>query len=685
MNHNYTKDQMIGLALGFMIIPSIFYAFRIWAKLLVKRFAWDDYLAGLALVTATYGHLGQHQPTFPDGSPIMDDPGLILFEETKFALNMISILGLGLVKASILVLYRSLFPSNRFQYVVNGALAFVFGWTVSFFFSHLFTCYPITVFIEPYYGNSCVQTVPMFLALLYTDVFADFTILLLPIPMVLRVRMPLKKKLAVIGMLGLGAAHVSKVCAVSVTRVVATFSIAEEYIKHPNDVISDDLLNLVSTSPVAVEVRERWSDFDLPTSSVVVNATCEEDLKAVVKYCSQNGVPFLPQNGGNGWAAGQFNLGTTGVLINLAGLNQVNISADKKTATIGGGALIGDVIATADTAGVLIQTGNCNCVGALGAALGGGYGNIMGEHGFAVDNILELRVVTATGEALTASKTSNPDLFWALRGAAPNFGIVMQATVNAFPVADRTSWIMSLTFDPSKVADVAQAIQDLPLLPQQVVYLVLTNSGDALNTPAVLVTGFLREGTEEQGREAFAPLYDLGPLTNSSAVTPYTQWNAANDNFCARGGRKPAFSTTINNMKPDTWPEIWSLYTSFQNKSTAQNSAVLIERYNLTTAKSLPTGSAAMQDELRQEAFAQAIVIPWYEEESLDTEALAFGSKVRDIWSFLSSATVNPTYVNFAHGDEELQAIYGSSLDKLKTLKKQYDPTGVFGQWFKIQ
>ncbi|KAF5506293.1 hypothetical protein CGCS363_v004278 [Colletotrichum siamense] len=253
MNHDYTKGQMIGLAVGFMIIPTIFYVLRIWAKLLVKRFAWDDYLAGFALLvsitcctlqlaTAIHGHLGQHQPTFPDGSPIMDDPGLIFFEEasltlnfrlTKFALNMISILGLGLVKSSILVLYRSLFPSRRFHYVVYAALAFVIGWTVSFFFSHLFTCYPITVFIEPYYGNSCVQTVPMFLALLFTDVVADFAILILPIPMVIRVRMPLKKKLAVIGMLGLGAA----VCAVSVTRVIATFAIAEEYIKHPNDVI----------------------------------------------------------------------------------------------------------------------------------------------------------------------------------------------------------------------------------------------------------------------------------------------------------------------------------------------------------------------------------------------------------------------------------------------------------------
>ncbi|KAI3390609.1 hypothetical protein diail_9088, partial [Diaporthe ilicicola] len=442
--------------------------------------------------------------------------------------------------------------------------------------------------------------------------------------------------------------------------------------------VASDLQSLVPESSVAVQLRERWSEVGAPVASVVVNATSEKDISNVVKYCAKNNVSFVAQSGGNGWATGQFDLGSNGVLINLAGLNQVNFSADKTTATIGGGAIISDVVAAADAAGVLVQTGNCNCLGTLGAALGGGYGNLLGEKGFAVDNILELRVVTATGEVLTASNTSNPDLFWALRGAGPNFGIVTSAKVNVWPTDDRTALIVNFTFDSSKITAVAQAIQDLPLLPTQVVYLVLSNSADGTNTPTLVVTGFLREGTVESGLAAYGSLYDLGPLTNSSVVTPYQGWNAANDGFCARGGRKPAFSTTINNMKPETWPQIWDLYTGFQNQSGAQNSAVLIERYNLTHAQSLPSGSAAFSDALRQEAFAQAIVIPWYEDAALDAQAEEFGSAVRDIWSFSSSAVANPTYINFAHGDEELEAIYGSSLDCLKTLKQQYDPAGVF-------
>lgn len=110
-------------------------------------------------------------------------------QQTKFALNMISIVGLGLTKCSILVLYKNIFDVRKFRVAVYCVLAYVIGWTVSFTFSHLFTyvelmvlvfnrrlllipirCYPITVFIEPYYNNNCVQTVPMFLALLVSIV-----------------------------------------------------------------------------------------------------------------------------------------------------------------------------------------------------------------------------------------------------------------------------------------------------------------------------------------------------------------------------------------------------------------------------------------------------------------------------------------------------------------------------------
>jgi hypothetical protein len=47
----YSKDQMVALAIGFMILPTVFYGLRVWARMLINRVTLDDYLAGAALVS----------------------------------------------------------------------------------------------------------------------------------------------------------------------------------------------------------------------------------------------------------------------------------------------------------------------------------------------------------------------------------------------------------------------------------------------------------------------------------------------------------------------------------------------------------------------------------------------------------------------------------------------------------
>lgn len=66
--------------------------------------------------------------------------------------------------------------------------------------------------------------------------------------------------------------------------------------------------------------------------------------------------------------------------------------------------------------------------------LGGGHGWLQGQHGLLTDNIISARVVLADGTAVTASPTSNSDLFWALRGAGHNFGIVTSVEYRIFDV-----------------------------------------------------------------------------------------------------------------------------------------------------------------------------------------------------------------------------------------------------------
>ena len=72
------------------------------------------------------------------------------------------------------------------------------------------------------------------------------------------------------------------------------------------------------------------------------------------------------------------------------------------------------------------MTGICECVGISAPILGGGHGWLQGQYGLAADQIISARLVLPNGDAVTVSQDSNPDLFWAIRGAGHNFGLVTE-------------------------------------------------------------------------------------------------------------------------------------------------------------------------------------------------------------------------------------------------------------------
>lgn len=93
-------------------------------------------------------------------------------------------------------------------------------------------------------------------------------------------------------------------------------------------------------------------------------------------------------------------------------------------------------------------------------------------------------------------------------------------------------------------------------------------------------------------------------------------------------------------MHAEKWPEIWEMYTRFQAK--APNSAILIERFDMDKARQVSDGGVAWNETLRRDAFAQAIVIPWYENEALDGEAEEFARKVSRLWCDGGDPKSNP-------------------------------------------
>lgn len=84
----------------------------------------------------------------------------------------------------------------------------------------------------------------------------------------------------------------------------------------------------------------------------------------------------------------------------------------------------------------VLETGSEKCVGMVGTTLGGGVGRFNGLHGMVADSLLSVRLVTATGNLITVSATQNSDLFWGLRGAGMNYGIVVSATYKVYDLTN---------------------------------------------------------------------------------------------------------------------------------------------------------------------------------------------------------------------------------------------------------
>jgi FAD/FMN-containing dehydrogenase len=77
-----------------------------------------------------------------------------------------------------------------------------------------------------------------------------------------------------------------------------------------------------------------------------------------------------------------------------------------------------------------VQGGGCTTVGVAGLIQSGGFGSFSKHYGLAAGSLLEAEIVTADGKIRVANASTNPDLFWALKGGGGgSFGVVSRVTV----------------------------------------------------------------------------------------------------------------------------------------------------------------------------------------------------------------------------------------------------------------
>lgn len=402
-------------------------------------------------------------------------------------------------------------------------------------------------------------------------------------------------------------------------------------------------------------------------------------------------IPFLAYNGAHG-AITTLGRMDWGIAINLSKLSSVAIASNGQTATIGGGTNSKVLIDALWAAGKQTVTGTCECVSFLGPALGGGHGWLQGHYGLIADQFVSMKVVLADGTLKTISASCHSDLWWAMKGAGHNFGIVTSVTVKIYPAVHKTWAIETLMFTGDKVEALYQAAND-HLLQGGTQPVDIINWSYWMNIPQVDPTGpviefyIIQEGVTAVDAAYTAPFHALNPLSITPKTGSYLDVSAwvgiaLDGPPCQKtGAANPRFPAYLPEYNPAAMQELYALFKSATNATSPfATSLFMFEGYSMQGVHAVDTASTAYA--FRDDQLLTAPLVQYTPAgPEVDEQARELGNALRDILHRGTGRSELRTYVNYAYGDEAPEEWYGHEewrMERLRALKAKYDPEGRF-------
>jgi FAD/FMN-containing dehydrogenase len=406
----------------------------------------------------------------------------------------------------------------------------------------------------------------------------------------------------------------------------------------------------------------RFSRF--PTVVVVCHNT--DDVQNAVGWARQEGMPLRARSGGHSYEA--FSVVDDGLVIDVAGLTEVNLDVSRGEATVGAGVRLLDCYRRLWDYGVTIPAGTCPGIGIAGLTLGGGIGFLSRQYGLTCDNLVAIDVVDADGRALRASEETHADLFWALRGGGGgNFGIATAFTFRVYPIGDVVTCTVTWPWDD--VAEVFDTWQRWAPFADERLCVALAVSHPS--TGAISATG-LFTGAAPELPLLLEPLLQAG--TPEPPVIQSLPYVTAVEQFA---GPPVAYgSVRFKNSSAIAYEPLptEAIATLVDHVRAAPFASDLVGFFPLGGAIAA-IDPAATAFPHRTAHFDLQYQAYWWD----DTAAEASLAWVRDLRAAMAPYTTG-AYVNYIDADlpDWESAYYGTNLPRLKHVKTDYDPNDVF-------
>jgi FAD binding domain-containing protein/berberine-like enzyme len=421
--------------------------------------------------------------------------------------------------------------------------------------------------------------------------------------------------------------------------------------------------------------RKVWNGSIDRSPALIARCAGVADVIAAVRLARRTGVDVAIRGGGHSFPG--LSVADGALVVDLSPMRGIRVDPQARTARAQAGVLLGELDRETQEFGLAVPAGIVTHTGVAGLTLGGGIGWLMRKFGLTVDQLLSVDLVTADGELVKASADENADLFWGIRGAGANFGVVTDFEFRLNPLgplvlAGPVIWPMEkspevLRFYRDWVADAPDELMTivvhrkappLPFVPEE------------LHGEPVVMVVCCWAGDVEDGRAFVRPLKAFSsPVVDLCEPKPFVAHQAMFDPSFPHHRWYYFKSCDVAELTD----EVIDITVEHSSRIVSPLTAFPIWQMGGAVAR---TGESETAFGGRGAAFTYNIGACTEAEEGFEAER----EWVRGFWSALEPYHQG-VYVNFL-GDEGAERVRGSygeeKYARLQELKRRYDPENVF-------
>jgi hypothetical protein len=423
------------------------------------------------------------------------------------------------------------------------------------------------------------------------------------------------------------------------------------------------------------EHRKVWNGSIDRHPGLIARCAGVADVRHAVRFAREHGLVVAVRGGGHSFPG--LSVCDDGMLMDLAPMKGIRVDPEAGTARAQAGVLLGELDRETQSFGLAVPAGIVTHTGLAGLTLGGGIGWIMRKYGLTIDQLQSVDVITADGEFVRASEDHNADLFWGVRGGGGNFGIVTEFEFRLNPlgpyvVAGPVFWSME------DAPDVLRFYRDwIADCPDELMTIVVQRRAPALPVVPPDLVGKLvmavvacYAGPIEDGERVVRPLKDFGsPVLDLCQPKPYLAHQQTFDPSFRHGWWYYVRSCDVAELTDD----VIDIVVEHGARIMSPVSSIALWQMGGAVAR---VGESETAFNGRDAGFTFNINGNSQTADGFEAER----QWARDYWSALAPHHTS-VYVNFLmeEGEERVRQAYGADkYDRLKALKRTYDPTNFF-------